>query len=236
MVDYESPKTKLALVLAAGELFSQKGLDGVTVREIAKKAGAKLGSIHYYFTSKKNLYLETFRYTLEKISICSVKDIIKKNSKKIKSPEELAHIIWQCVQSFLSGILISKDPEWGTRLILREMMDPSFALPILIKEIFRPGHDSYVGLYEQVYRDKTDFDYAHIWAFFLSGQALLYDICFFSIEQLLDKKIDDNFVHKIINFTAKVMILALNLPLPEELINDEKERNNDAAKKNLHTR
>jgi len=53
--------TREALLEAAEELFSQRGFNAVSVREIAQAAGANLGSIPYHFGSKENLLLEIYR-------------------------------------------------------------------------------------------------------------------------------------------------------------------------------
>ena len=45
----------------AEALFSEKGYNAVTVREISAAADCNLASINYYFGNKKNLYLEVFR-------------------------------------------------------------------------------------------------------------------------------------------------------------------------------
>ena len=53
----EDPGTAVAHLLRAAEtLFGQKGLDGVSVREIAVEAGVHFGLIRYHFGSKEGLY------------------------------------------------------------------------------------------------------------------------------------------------------------------------------------
>jgi AcrR family transcriptional regulator len=51
--------TREKIKAAAQRLFSTHGLDGVSVRDIVKAAGAKNGaSLHYYFSSKEGLITE----------------------------------------------------------------------------------------------------------------------------------------------------------------------------------
>jgi AcrR family transcriptional regulator len=51
--------TRDKIKAAAQRLFSTHGLDGVSVRDIVKAAGAKNGaSLHYYFGSKEGLITE----------------------------------------------------------------------------------------------------------------------------------------------------------------------------------
>lgn len=48
--------TREALIEAGRKLFSDKGFDGASVREITAAAGANLGAVTYHFGSKDSLY------------------------------------------------------------------------------------------------------------------------------------------------------------------------------------
>ncbi len=56
----KSLSTKEKLLAAATELFIQKGVDRVGVREIAAKAGINLSLMNYYFQSKERLLEHIF--------------------------------------------------------------------------------------------------------------------------------------------------------------------------------
>lgn len=49
-------KTKQKILATATDLFLEKGVDRVGVREIATKAGVNLSLMNYYFQSKENLF------------------------------------------------------------------------------------------------------------------------------------------------------------------------------------
>ncbi len=49
-------ETKGKIVEAATKLFAEKGLDGVTVREICAAAGVNVALVNYHFKSKEGLY------------------------------------------------------------------------------------------------------------------------------------------------------------------------------------
>ena len=59
--------TRVALLDAAERLFSQNGIEGTSVREIIKAAGANLGAINYHFGTKDRLALEVFARRLEPV-------------------------------------------------------------------------------------------------------------------------------------------------------------------------
>ncbi len=51
-------ETREKIKEVAAELFSQRGYDGVSVRDIVMKAKVNLGAITYHFGGKENLYRE----------------------------------------------------------------------------------------------------------------------------------------------------------------------------------
>lgn len=53
--EIRSEETKQAILKAAGDLFAQRGFDGVTMREIAKAAGCSHTTIYIYFKDKEAL-------------------------------------------------------------------------------------------------------------------------------------------------------------------------------------
>lgn len=56
---YRKGSNKKELILdCAEEMFAERGFDAVTVRQITARAEVRLASIHYYFSSKENLFHE----------------------------------------------------------------------------------------------------------------------------------------------------------------------------------
>ncbi|HZR82137.1 MAG TPA: TetR/AcrR family transcriptional regulator [Candidatus Binatia bacterium] len=57
----ESPQsTKARILLAAEEVFAEKGFDGASTREIAARARVNISSLHYHWESKETLYVAVF--------------------------------------------------------------------------------------------------------------------------------------------------------------------------------
>ena len=52
----KAPQTKTRILDAAEVLFAQRGFDGVSLRDIAQRAGVQLALSHYHFGSKEDLF------------------------------------------------------------------------------------------------------------------------------------------------------------------------------------
>jgi len=57
--------TRDRLLRAAIEVFSERGFESATVREICRRAGANVAAVNYYFGDKKSLYAAIFDAVFE---------------------------------------------------------------------------------------------------------------------------------------------------------------------------
>ena len=55
---------------AAKQLFAEQGLDGTSVREIAKQAGYTTGAIYFHYANKEELYADILRESLDNLLGC----------------------------------------------------------------------------------------------------------------------------------------------------------------------
>ncbi|MBK7975993.1 MAG: TetR/AcrR family transcriptional regulator [Deltaproteobacteria bacterium] len=55
-VNADAEATRRKVLGAASLLFAEHGVDGVSVRDVARDAGVSLGLVHHYFGSKDALY------------------------------------------------------------------------------------------------------------------------------------------------------------------------------------
>ncbi len=61
-------ETKMLILNAARDVFIEKGLDGARMQEIANRANINKALLHYYFTSKENLFDEIFSEAFSQFS------------------------------------------------------------------------------------------------------------------------------------------------------------------------
>lgn len=87
--ELRSEETKRMILKAAGKLFSEKGYDAVTMREIAKEAGCSHTTIYLYFNDKETLLHQLSMPTLNAL-YQQLKNISLK--KSLKAEEKLKEI------------------------------------------------------------------------------------------------------------------------------------------------
>jgi AcrR family transcriptional regulator len=62
----DAQDTRQRLLMAASEVFADKGFWETTHAEICKQAKANTAAVNYHFGSKENLYAEAWRYSFER--------------------------------------------------------------------------------------------------------------------------------------------------------------------------
>ena len=131
--------TKARVLRAASELFAERGFHGTKIREIAARAGANVAAGHYHFGSKRDLYVEVLRQcfpevrgTLERSGVQPTPAALARMSRPA-----LERLIEKRMGVMMSTLLGPPPSAHGT-LMLREMLDPSDALPIVVAEFVEP--------------------------------------------------------------------------------------------------
>jgi AcrR family transcriptional regulator len=123
-----SIETKNRILESGLKLFSQKGLQGTSSREIVADAGVAIGSFYSYFKDKRDLFIE-----LLKTHRMNVGNILNGYSSKTMPGENLTEFIKQLIQTVWEAhgetheidqkaeILRSMDPEIDA--ILKEQQE-----------------------------------------------------------------------------------------------------------------
>jgi AcrR family transcriptional regulator len=80
-----------ALVLdAARAVFEEHGIDGASIREIAKRAGYTPGAIYTYFDSKEAIYAVLLEESLERLQASVAKSKVPKSTAEKDTETDLA--------------------------------------------------------------------------------------------------------------------------------------------------
>jgi len=158
--------TRARILDAAGEIFSVKGFDDTTVREICSKARANIAAVNYHFRDKQSLYLETVKEA--HCRRCSVPDFGWDDST---SPEQkLFDYILQMVQDMVDDA----GPGWHVPLLMREMARPTQACEHLVREYISPKFKRLQGIVDEFLGPDAPQEQRHLFAFTIVGQCLVY--------------------------------------------------------------
>ncbi len=213
-MDAEPTGTKEALLLAAGELFAERGLAGTSVRAIARKAGANLAAVNYHFGSKENLYTEALRYVIRGHQREPLRNLVPDDATGL-SRQELSNVLADIIRTRFADLMFSGRPAWRTVLAFRAIQSSSPALAALIDEDLGPDSRALCRFFRQFMPAVTEQE-ASLWALSLVGEGSFYLLARAAILMLLGKeKYDEDFIDAACRHAIERTIRALGLPEPE---------------------
>ena len=127
--------------LAAGQVFAERGYDGTTIREIARRADCNLGMLSHYWKTKQALFSEIFRDRFTCIfdyQMTGFTDIAQRASAGAR-PEVRA--VLQClIESIFLSIQGTDEHDTLSRLVFgRALLDPSPEVDEAMAELFTPA-------------------------------------------------------------------------------------------------
>jgi len=160
-------ETRWRLLQAATEVFAEVGYRAATTREIARRAGVNLASIHYHFGDKAELYREVFRLPfLNECNVFATLEIEKAT-------------LGEALHSFYSWLFppsAEEDPMMHLflRMHTREEAEPSGVMGDALAQAFRPNHEKMQAvLCRELGLKKPDAELDRL-SFSLAGLASVY--------------------------------------------------------------
>lgn len=158
--------TRERVLHAAGPIFAQKGFESATVREICATAGVNVSSVNYHFGDKQTLYIETIRlaHTLR------VLDVSPPTWPVDTTAREKLTIF---VHNLLARVIGTDELNWHTRILMREMLEPTAACRPIVEDFVRPQHNRLLAIIGELAPD-THAQHREKIAFSIVGQCLHY--------------------------------------------------------------
>jgi AcrR family transcriptional regulator len=133
-----SELTKHKIIQAAGELIGDRGLDNVSTRAVAERAGENIGSIHYHFGSKSGLFRAVLQ---EAISGCLNNEYETQINAMTgaSSPEAFAGAIRLIVQTEVRDLFRTNRPDWHAQLIYQVLQRDDDLYDLMGTEMMLPN-------------------------------------------------------------------------------------------------
>lgn len=118
--------TRSALLDAAEQLYAENGIEGVTTRALAERAGANMAAVNYHFRNKDNLTLEVFRDVASR----TVKRRLETLARIVEAADAAGHPprLWDVVEAFVDAYVNDDTPRTGillAHLVLQHRVRPT---------------------------------------------------------------------------------------------------------------
>lgn len=135
--------TRQHLLATACQVFAERGYADTTSKEICERAGTPLASVNYHFGSRDALYAAVLVEAHHRVA--SLDDIARVTRGAGTPPQRL-----QALLGFMLDLATRDSAPWAFRVLLREVMAPSAAVPVLVDQALRPKAALLLGLMGEV--------------------------------------------------------------------------------------
>jgi AcrR family transcriptional regulator len=160
--------TEQRLLEAAGEIFAEYGYRAATIRQICEKAGANIAAVNYHFGDKEGLYTAVLR------------SVPKAHAEKY--PPDLGlpggataeQKLRACIHSLLQRVFDEGRPGWHTKILAREMIEPTRALDKLVEEVARPIHRELASIVRDLLGSGANNEAVRLCALSVMSQCVYY--------------------------------------------------------------
>ena len=160
-----SEDVRTRLLKAAGPVFADKGYHTATVRDICLAAGANVASVNYHFGDKETLYIETVNLARQ---LRADRFPMPVWAPGTPAPERL--------HDFVTTLLAVDEVSWNTRLMLREVVEPTGVCVQLVQEYIRPMFELLSGIVSELLPAAAAEHLQRKIAFGIVGQCLYYRV------------------------------------------------------------
>ena len=165
-----SPDARRRLIEAGIAQFGRRGLEGATIRDIARTASVNIAGIAYHFGGKDQLYLACAEH-IAKTVLAGVGARLAHSGEKLTTPaDELKEVLASAAEFMLATPEIAD----FARFVLREQMEPSPAFDILYATFMEPMHKRLCRLWAQATGNEPESERTKLKVFALIAQIFLF--------------------------------------------------------------
>lgn len=137
-----SAQTRKSLLIAATDIFANKGYRDATIAEICARAGANIAAVNYHFKDKESLYREAWRYSfVESVTAHPPDGGVADDAP----PEERLRGM---IGASLHRIADGKNKEF--LIVHKELASPTGLLGEVMHKDIRPLHDKMEALVREL--------------------------------------------------------------------------------------
>ena len=166
--EVETARTRI--LQAAVQLFADEGYKLASVRRICVAAHVNVAMVNYYFHGKDELYLAAFDHA-RALARASAADVAAASAQAQLPPMEQLRL---AIEALVSDMLRSGSASLFSRLVARELIEPTAAIHKLAERNVRPQHALFTGLIRGVVGKAMPDEVVQKCVFSVIGQAVFY--------------------------------------------------------------
>lgn len=145
-----SEQTRQTLINSAGELAAEMGFPNVSTRAIALRANENIGSIHYHFGGKEQLFEAVVQEVIKRCNAYPVSEAIEPFLNVLDTPSGQSRAIRAIVKREITLIFDPNYPLWHSRVIYQLMQQKGLLQDMMVKELFDPIVDTVTSLLRRI--------------------------------------------------------------------------------------
>lgn len=151
-------RTRERIVRAATPLFAEKGLGGVTVREICRAAKVNGALVNYHFRSKEGLYRECVERVYAETHGAEMAALVD----GVRDARSWREAVSKWIETFSAAMHATEGlAAFAAGIYRREVVHPSAMQPYLDERFARPARGHLLRLVEMATSDRRE---AQLWA------------------------------------------------------------------------
>ena len=168
--DRETEPARARILQVAAGLFADDGYKATSVRKICEAARVNVAMVNYYFHSKEELHLAAFDYARE-LARASAADVAAASAQAQQPAEEQLRL---AIEALVSDMLRAGHASLFSRLVARELIEPTAAIHKLAERNVRPQHALFTGLVRGVVGPDMPAHMVQKCVFSVIGQVVFY--------------------------------------------------------------
>ena len=161
---------RVRILQTAAELFAEHGYQATSVRKLCEAAQVNVAMVNYYFHSKEELHLAAFDHARD-LADASAPTVAEASAAANLPPAEQLR---RAIEALVSDMLRSGPASLFSRLVARELIEPTAAIDKLVERNVRPQHALFTGLIRGVVGPAVPDEVVQKCMFSVIGQAVFY--------------------------------------------------------------
>lgn len=169
-IENNTEPARARILQTAAELFAEHGYASTSVRKICEAAQVNVAMVNYYFHSKEELHLAAFDHARD-LADASAPVVAAASAAAQVAPVEQLRL---AIEALVSDMLRSGPASLFSRLVARELIEPTAAIHKLAERNVRPQHALFTGLIRGVVGPAMPAAVVQKCVFSVIGQAVFY--------------------------------------------------------------